>query len=211
MKTGAAGFYKALRSLKTGRAGAVPRIREPMRKIFSVFRVGSAFGLSGRRPPNAECRGILAEQVEVLEDAVDDGGIIDEGDDAHHARAGGMGAAQRVNLVNLFDEPRPVRLARVAPRVFGFGGKRVGTGRGVLPRTLRESQGRLFPKAPAAVGVAAVVDGGFLMMVGDMRRELGDEGEGVENAGVALVLGDVFTSPADDAGARLRAGSRDGG
>ncbi len=37
----------------------------------------------------------------MFEDAIDDGCVVDEGDDAHRARAGG--AAQRVNLINLLD------------------------------------------------------------------------------------------------------------
>lgn len=59
--------------------------------------------------------GGLAEQVEMLEDAIDDGGVLDEGDDAHHARSGR--ATLWVNRVNFFDEPGPVRLAGAAPRL----------------------------------------------------------------------------------------------
>ena len=147
----------------------------PPSKVSPFSKGHSAAGPRCRRPPNADAGGILAEQVEVFEDAVDDGGVHDEGDDTHHARAGR--ATQRVNLVHLLDEPRPIRLARVALCVFGLRrSERAAARRGGLTLTPRQPQLRLLPEASAAVGVAAVVDGHFLVMVGNVGREFGDQG-----------------------------------
>ena len=154
-------------------------------------------GRRGRRGGSA-ARLLGRSELQVGQNAADDVGLGDDRDHLHRGPA--STANQWIDLIHPLDQATPVaadfdgRAVAIRRRTLRQR-LAVGDGRGV--RGPRRSLLRLAQTA-GSIAVESIPDGGLLMRIGNVRDDLGDEGQAVEDAKVRLVAGVDLVPLVDD-------------